>query len=713
MGLGGAALIGFGQNALKDVKAERFKHNQRVLEQAKQALLMYAYNYPTTSFAASVLAGDDPPVARGPGRLPCPDMDIPGTAGSGLATNNTRCKDSGTYPGNGEYIGRLPWLQFGMPGNEFLDADGEHLWYALSDNFTRSGAPSAKNSDTLGTISLRDQSGNIIYDGSTAGIVAVIIAPGSSLAGQDRAAGANVAANYLDFTPSENNSVFVNSSSAANDGFIPGSITDANNNLLVNDQFIIITAQEVTEMAQKSVLQIYKKEIDNYLNNNPGGWYPWLEGYDQITDLDEIKEINTGATMGRIPSIFGHYFKKENTGTIQSKIELDYEFTISGLAGDGLEVFNDSDPGDLIPNTPYDPPFLFTDEAEISFTDVNNGQLLATTLSTSALNLRTGEYTGPKFYFWDEPVGIPGTGSWEICIPNIPANAVGDHRDCNQTAYGVFVDDPGTQPNGLPIQVRKITLKANFILPPDFTFTPFDWATIPLEPRDMTFEIDYSSMVPGDLNYNAPTVSEHAKIRANFAVDKVDPGAGFVYFEVEGDTDYFANYRDVESEKFQSIINVSDIGSVSFDFDGPKGIKLDYFPELPSWAANNENNWNSSIMMAYAPEYAPGGRQDCEENDLDVIQEDTEVPVNLIPDECIYVDNLGGVNNKIIAMLLLAGEHDFVDDAADNFSNDLDDIFEGVGAYGNTSDPPNLLFDKRPNVTDGNKQDTIFILDTL
>ena len=49
MGIGGIALTGFAQKSIKEVQKARFNHNKQILESAKHALLMYAYNYPDAS----------------------------------------------------------------------------------------------------------------------------------------------------------------------------------------------------------------------------------------------------------------------------------------------------------------------------------------------------------------------------------------------------------------------------------------------------------------------------------------------------------------------------------------------------------------------------------------------------------------------------------------------------------------------------------------
>jgi len=47
--VGGVVAAEFTQNAKRQVDHERFLHNKRVLEEAKRALLQFAYNYPVTN----------------------------------------------------------------------------------------------------------------------------------------------------------------------------------------------------------------------------------------------------------------------------------------------------------------------------------------------------------------------------------------------------------------------------------------------------------------------------------------------------------------------------------------------------------------------------------------------------------------------------------------------------------------------------------------
>jgi hypothetical protein len=77
-----------------------------------------------------------------------------------------------------ERVGRLPWKTLGLP--DLRDAAGERLWYAISDSLRDQGVV---NSNSAGQLA--------VYDGVSgaalaSSVVAVIIAPGTELAGQNR-----------------------------------------------------------------------------------------------------------------------------------------------------------------------------------------------------------------------------------------------------------------------------------------------------------------------------------------------------------------------------------------------------------------------------------------------------------------------------------------------------------------------------------------------
>ena len=234
---------------------ERDKKTAAALAEAKAALIGFAAGIDLTA------AG-----TPRPGDLPCPDFDNDGTA-------DTPC---------GAVVGRLPWQRLGLP--DLRDGDGERLWYAVSGNFKNNprtacanpGDMGCLNSDSRGTITVRDTTGTVINDGNDtwgsfnpSGIIAVIIAPGAVLqrqgagAPQDRSCTGDAIpavclttqvcsstvtalcnpANYLDvFTGgfgTEDNSIFVDGNST--NGFLAGPFLDANRNPIVNDRILTIT----------------------------------------------------------------------------------------------------------------------------------------------------------------------------------------------------------------------------------------------------------------------------------------------------------------------------------------------------------------------------------------------------------------------------------------------------------------------------------------
>ena len=177
------ALLSFAGST--DDSIERGKRTEAALAQAKLALIDYAASvYLGTACAAP---GNNCPR---PGDLPCPDLNNNGTADAVPACDATVRR-----------IGRLPWRTLGLP--DVRDGYGERLWYAVSANFknnTRTACTvvagtGCLNSDTPGTITIRDNRGNVLYDAGIApstGVVAVVFAPGAALtrqgagAGQDR-----------------------------------------------------------------------------------------------------------------------------------------------------------------------------------------------------------------------------------------------------------------------------------------------------------------------------------------------------------------------------------------------------------------------------------------------------------------------------------------------------------------------------------------------
>ena len=130
-----------------------------------------------------------------PGLLPFPDRNRDG--------NYDGKGDCVTYGLNDSHLlGRLPWAGDANPcprmglNIDLRDGAGERLWYAVSRNLLVRGRGGAVNPGMgqagraeFPWIRLRNARGEVVTEsggGEPAAIAAVIIAPGATLAGQDR-----------------------------------------------------------------------------------------------------------------------------------------------------------------------------------------------------------------------------------------------------------------------------------------------------------------------------------------------------------------------------------------------------------------------------------------------------------------------------------------------------------------------------------------------
>lgn len=295
MVLGTASLLVSSLNSAS-IQIARDQVTADALAQAKEALIGYA-------------ASADLSIGR-PGDLPCPDTNNDGE-------QETSCGNASGSSGQTARIGRLPWKTLGLP--DLRDGSGERLWYAVSNNFkynTRTtcsapGQPGCLNSDTLGTISIFDINGTRINDGGgNTGVVAVIIAPGEvltrqgSASVQDRSGPENgtpkkTTSNYLDIATiggnTEDNADFIDGSSS--NGFIQGRIKDGNGNIIVNDQLLVITQDNIMQAIQKRVAGEVRQCLNEYAIHPQNLLrYPWAARPNDLTYQD-----NSNTLFGRIP----------------------------------------------------------------------------------------------------------------------------------------------------------------------------------------------------------------------------------------------------------------------------------------------------------------------------------------------------------------------------------------------------------------------------
>lgn len=306
IGIGAAYLLVSALNRA-DSQISRDKITAAALAQAKEALIGYAASVNLSS-----------PGPR-PGDLPCPDINDDGS-------EETGCGNAAGSTGQNLRLGRLPWKSLGLP--DLRDGYGERLWYAVSNNFkkntrticTSPGMAGCLNSDTSGTITVRDTNGNVIFDATgTTGVVAIIFAPGSPLtrqgstAPQDRTcAPCNVQevctatpptstprcnpVNYLDIALGEDNANFQDSNA---NGFIQGPINAAGTTIL-NDKLITITTADLIPTLEKRVAGEALTCLTEYAAKSSNqGRYPWAAPLNPAAAPNYSD--TSGSRFGRIP----------------------------------------------------------------------------------------------------------------------------------------------------------------------------------------------------------------------------------------------------------------------------------------------------------------------------------------------------------------------------------------------------------------------------
>ena len=609
MGISGAVAVGFTQQAKQDMEQDRYLHNKRVLEEAKRALLQYAYNY-------LVISGG----TGGPGRLPCADTDNNGS--------------SNTTFGDCDAVGRFPWAEPALGLNDLRDADGQRLWYTVSSSFA-TNTSTIVNSNTSGTLTVRTSGGDVIYDGSNPdsltnyGIAAVIIAPGAAIGrngvAQNRSVGSDDPfdttadtepgiinpVNYLDLIAgTEDNATVIQGD--ATDGFVLGSHGyQVNDN--VNDQFILVTAEEVSTIAERAVLATYRDAIDDYRDKIWGAAvnsyrYPWLNAYADIADLD-VYDVLPGNTVGRVP--FLNHFVDHDSHTTITGLQVTYDIELNLI---------DTDPDPVVvADSSYINAFsaalngsiLDISGSNLSFNDQwfdgsndgdrsdNRGMLISTTSVAHPASVTSGGSITQTLYFWDE---LAGFGGWEVCPVNY-----GDERDCARTG-GAFAATFAGWPAHDDIKIRIVTLQfdldAEFVLEFDYTTLP---ATVPVfTPADAANNARFNK----DLGSSVSEMTVEGMIPAS--TDDIEFIDAISVLVCEQDNGVSGEFNIPSSPTTACPTCLPDGGSAlctpTLETSAPLitqlNIEADYYPEFPLWV--KLNNWNDSLLLAYANDYQPG-----------------------------------------------------------------------------------------------------------
>lgn len=310
-----AVTVFVGMLSSSEIQIERDKKTAAALAEAKAALIGFAVGVDLTT------------TSRRPGDLPCPDLNNDGVA-------ETSCGNANGSTGQNLRIGRLPWKTLGL--TDLRDGNGERLWYAVSNNFknntrttcTSPSQPGCLNSDSKGTITIKDSNGQIIYDGNAStGAVAVVISAGAVLQRQGAAniqdrgctIGTNCdttekcttspasltpkcnPVNYLDIGNGEDNADFVDGD-PNNNGFINGIIRDPIDKakIIVNDKLITISYADIMPLLEKRVAkEVYTCLTDYAQLPQNNGRYPWAAKLDSSASPSYADVA--GARFGRIP----------------------------------------------------------------------------------------------------------------------------------------------------------------------------------------------------------------------------------------------------------------------------------------------------------------------------------------------------------------------------------------------------------------------------
>ena len=213
---------------------------QAALREAKRLLIGYAANTPAHT-----------PGMLGPGRLPCPDLTNDGAAAGTCALGSANAT-----------TGRFPYAE--IRSEQIVDGTGATLWYALDDAYRYH----------LNAVSINSDTPNVLTVDADDDIVAVVIAPGAALAGQDRD-GSNDVTDFLE----GDNATLGDASFTRDDGTIA-----------FNDTVLAITRAELMAAVEHRVLG----EVTNALNayHNLYGGFPWASPF------QDPSVSGFGATIG-------------------------------------------------------------------------------------------------------------------------------------------------------------------------------------------------------------------------------------------------------------------------------------------------------------------------------------------------------------------------------------------------------------------------------
>ena len=242
-------------------RGTRARMTESALRDARDALIAYAATHPSR-----------------PGKLPCPEEPAAiGTDVEGRAQSS--CSNSSIL------VGRLPWRTLSLVNPEI--ALGEPLWYVLSPGFQGS-ITNPVNSNSIGQLQL---------DGMVNAAVALVIAPGPPLAGQNRvvpsASNPPDPSQYLDMA---------NSAGPAYQSMGPATT--------FNDAVLALTREELFRAVEARVTREARRALEEYFVAY--GYYPFPADFADAGCLGTASNddkcfntavaCNTTVCRGRLPA---------------------------------------------------------------------------------------------------------------------------------------------------------------------------------------------------------------------------------------------------------------------------------------------------------------------------------------------------------------------------------------------------------------------------
>lgn len=282
----------------------------RALNEARQALIGYAARErrlrpltPTNAMppyhTAATIAAYGTSVLNieqnnRPGSLPCPAPDE-----DGIALPADACASWSTA-GAGEWknrVGWLPWRTLGIA--PLRDADGNLLWYAVSDsvrngNLASGGPALILNSDSVHRIAPDPFAFRPLTVQGTVpaqNVVAVVIAPGQALSGQDRAGARYSVRSWLE---GENN-YLDNDAGATSDGVFEMQHSSP----AFNDALVSITAADLFAVVENAVALRMQRTIVPLLEEYYASWN--AQPYPATFDADKARTDFAGTAPAVLP----------------------------------------------------------------------------------------------------------------------------------------------------------------------------------------------------------------------------------------------------------------------------------------------------------------------------------------------------------------------------------------------------------------------------